>query len=109
MIRLFLRPSFLCFEWKRSFGKLGSVRLVDPISPEQADQSEQSIAESSDLSASPKESIAQQEEELLIPNLDISQESAQDNQSNDQVPPSNDSNTEQILPELGELRFAQDD
>ena len=105
-------PSASTLAVRDQFEELESDQFEDPIVFKPPIQSEQSNSESSDLSALPDESMAQQREELMIPNLDISQESVQSQQLNDHVHRSDDSDdpdSAEILPDLGELRFAQDD
>ena len=71
---------------------------------------EQLSAEDMDSSSPLEESMLEQEQEFVIPDLGLSEEPFQSNQpSNDQEDASNDSALEEALPDLGELRFASDD
>ena len=54
--------------------------------------------------------MVEKEEESVIPDLGLTGESVQSQQlSTDQVSASNNVGTDQVLQDLGELRFAQDD
>ena len=77
---------------------------------EQLQQSEQSSSESLGVATPLEESMLEKEEESVIPDLGLTGESVQSQQlSTDQVSASNNVGTDQVLQDLGELRFAQDD
>ena len=71
---------------------------------------EQLGAEDMDSSFPLEESMLEKEQELVIPDLGLSEEPVQSNQpSNDQEVASNDAGLEEVPSDLGELRFASDD
>ena len=102
-------PAISALSMNDEFGERKSNKITDSIVFEMPAQSQQSNSEISNMSDFPEESITEQKEEFLIPDLDIVQESIQSQQFNDQVRRSDDSGSAEILQDLGELRFAQDD